>query len=90
MLIVCNAIDERLQKVWYRLQRYEQERLDRSMSQIELDEACVERLEKLVGYLEAEASRSKRPTLIQRFGQCDKAPAPRCQLSKGHYGECIR
>ena len=60
MLVVCERLDERLEKVWYRLQRLEQARLDHSISQIDLDEACVARLEQVVGYLEAEVQNKKK------------------------------
>lgn len=52
MIVVCSDLEKRLDSVWYRLQRLEQERVEGSISQLDLDEACVARLEKTVDRLE--------------------------------------
>lgn len=55
MLIVCGDFDARLDKAWWKLQQAELRRSDQSLSQYDLDDICVTRIEQLAGYMEAEA-----------------------------------
>lgn len=57
IMILSESLQKRLDDLWSRLQQLEH---SPNQSQIELDEACVARLEQVIGYLEAKASRNNR------------------------------
>jgi hypothetical protein len=74
---LCDHLQQRLENVWSRLQRLEQSRHE-PISQFDLDEECVHRLEQFVAYLEAESSwRNRSPVAAGVVCNCpsDSCPA---------------
>lgn len=65
MIMVCAGLEERLDHLWIDLQNELQRRHAR-ISQIDLDEACVEMLEKLVRREVVNAENRRREELERR------------------------
>lgn len=59
MIVVCENFEKRLDHIWYQLQKIELERRG-SISQYELDEVCIEWLERMV---------ERKSTNYERFRQ---------------------
>lgn len=63
MIVVCEQFQNRLDAAWYKLQEAEQSRFNHSISQFDLDEICVHRIEQLAGMMKAEASSNPKMTI---------------------------
>jgi hypothetical protein len=48
MVILCEELDKRLNDLWYKLQQYKLKQMGGHVSQVQLDEECVDTLERLV------------------------------------------